>query len=168
VYIPNLFYYYSCRAESEQHQQPHKETNVLHYNTCIIGNAEGRELAYASLIPTLFFFHFHTFSTSFSAAHVEKWPWPPKVRRDFDMAGEKFDMPSDPGTLFARTFLLVNLQPAQTGRAMSSCCQKSRAEARRWHSAHKNLRNDKFDMIKKFDMVLAKFDMSLSLKNIQK
>jgi hypothetical protein len=60
------------------------------------------------------------------------------------MAGEKLDMPSGPGTLFARTckyLLLVNLQPAQTGSAMSSCCQKRQAEARRWHSARQNLRN---------------------------
>jgi hypothetical protein len=61
--------------------------------------------------------------------------------RRFDMAGEKFDMPSGPGTLVASTMLLVNLQPAQTGSAMSSCCHKRRAEARRWHSARQNLRN---------------------------
>jgi hypothetical protein len=63
------------------------------------------------------------------------------ARHGFDMAGEKFDMPSGPRTLFACTMLLVNLQPAQTGSAMNSCCQKRRAEARRWHSARQNLRN---------------------------
>jgi hypothetical protein len=58
-----------------------------------------------------------------------------KIRHGLDMAGEKFDMPSSPGTLVARALLLVNLQPAQTGSAMSSCCQKRRGYARRWHSA---------------------------------
>jgi hypothetical protein len=64
------------------------------------------------------------FPTSLLAAHVKKWPWQPKIRHGFDMASEKFDMPSGPGTLVARTLLLVNLQPAQTGSAMSSCYQK--------------------------------------------
>jgi hypothetical protein len=66
------------------------------------------------------------FSTSLLAAYSEKWPWRQTwFRRGFDMAGEKFDMPSGPGTLFAHTLLLVNLQPAQTGSAMSSCCQNA-------------------------------------------
>jgi hypothetical protein len=77
---------------------------------------------------------FILFSTSVLAAHVEKWPWRPKIRHGLDM-------PSGPGTLVARTLLLVNLQPAQTGSAMSSCYQKRREEARRWHSAHQNLRS---------------------------
>jgi hypothetical protein len=34
-----------------------------------------------------------SFFQSFLAAHVEKWPWKPKVRHGFDMAGEKLDMP---------------------------------------------------------------------------
>jgi selenocysteine lyase/cysteine desulfurase len=94
------------------------------------------------------------------AAHVEKWPWRPKIRHSFDMAGEKFVMPSGPGTLVARTLLLVNLQPAQTGSPMSNSCQKRRAEARRWHSARQNVRNGR----SKFDMVLAMFDMSSTSK----
>jgi hypothetical protein len=81
------------------------------------------------------------FSTSFSEAHVDEWPWRTKLRHGFDMAGEKSDMPSGPRTLFARTLLLVNLQPAQTGSALNSCCQKHRVEARRWHSARQKLRN---------------------------
>jgi hypothetical protein len=84
---------------------------------------------------------FILFLTSFSAAHVEKWPWRPKIRHGFDMAGNKFDMPSGSGTLFASTLLLANLQPAQTGSAMSSCCQKRRAEARNLHSARQKLGN---------------------------
>jgi hypothetical protein len=63
------------------------------------------------------------------AGHVEEWPWRPKVRHGFDMAGEKLNMPFGHGTLFARTLLHVNLQPAQTGNA----------EARRWHSVRQNL-----------------------------
>jgi hypothetical protein len=99
---------------------------------------------------------FKLFSILVLAAHVEKWPWRPKVRHGFDMAGEKFDMPSGPGTLFARTLLLVNLQPARTGSAMSSSCQKRRAKARRWHSARQNLRNGR----SKLRHGYGKFDMS--------
>jgi hypothetical protein len=91
------------------------------------------------------------FATSFSAAHIEKWPQRPKNRHAFDMAEGKLDMHPGSGKLFARTLLLVNLQPAQTGSAMSSCCQKRRAEARRWHSARQNLRNGH----SKFGMILA-------------
>jgi hypothetical protein len=83
-----------------------------------------------------FFYIFILFSTSCLAAHVEELPWRPKVRHGIDTAGEK---PSGPGTLFARTLLLVNLQLAQTGSAMSSCCQKRQAEAWRWHRARQNL-----------------------------
>jgi hypothetical protein len=102
--------------------------------------------------------HFHTFSTSFLAAHVKKWPWRPKIRHGFDMAGK--GQHAFWPRITARTLLLVNLQPAQTGSAMSSCCQKRRAEARRWYSAHQNLRNGR----SKFDIVLAKFDMSSTSK----
>jgi hypothetical protein len=93
---------------------------------------------------------FILFSTSFLAAHVEKWLWRPKFRRGYDMAGEKFDMPSGPGTLVARTLLLVNWQPARTGSAVSSCCQKRRAEAKRWHSARQNLGNGRSKLLHDF------------------
>jgi hypothetical protein len=106
---------------------------------------------------------FIIFTTSLLAASVKKWPWRPKIRHGFDMAGEKFDMPSGPGTLVARTLLLVKLQPAQTGSVMSSCYQKRRAEARRWHSARQN-RSKIETYVQKFDMVLAKFDMSSTSK----
>jgi hypothetical protein len=90
----------------------------------------------------------------FLAAHVEKWPWRPKSRHGFHMAGEKFDMPSGTGTLFARAF---KLQPAQTGRVMSSCCKKtpSRSTARA-RSSETN--------VQKFDMILAEFDIPLTSK----
>jgi hypothetical protein len=61
----------------------------------------------------------HVFSTSFSAGHVEKWLPMLKVRHDFDMAGEKSDMPSGSRALLARRLLLVNFQPAQTGILLS-------------------------------------------------
>jgi hypothetical protein len=51
--------------------------------------------------------------------------------------------------------MLVNLQPAQTGSAMSSYCQKRRAEARRWQSARQKLRNGRSNL----DTVLAVFDI---------
>jgi hypothetical protein len=76
------------------------------------------------------------------------------------MAEGKFDMHAGSGTLVERTLLLVNLQPAQTGSAMSSCCQRRRAEARRWHRVRQNLGNGR----SKFDMVLAKFYMSSTSK----
>jgi hypothetical protein len=63
------------------------------------------------------------FPTSFSADHGEKWPRRLKVRHDFDMAGEKFDMPAGFRTLLARKLLPVNLQPEQTGSAMRSFSQ---------------------------------------------
>jgi hypothetical protein len=97
------------------------------------------------------------FSTSLLAAYIENGRG---SGHGFDMAGEKFDMPSGPGTLFARTLLLVNLQPAQTGSAMSSCCQKRRAEARRWHSAPE-FKKRTF----KNSMWFAKFDMSCQKKD---
>jgi hypothetical protein len=40
----------------------------------------------------------------------------PKIRHGFDMAGEKFDMPSGPGTLVARTLLLVKTGSADRKR----------------------------------------------------
>jgi hypothetical protein len=67
---------------------------------------------------------FILFPTLFSAARIEKRPQWLKVRNDFDMAGEKFDMPSGSRTLIARRLLLVNLHPAQTGSAMRSYSQK--------------------------------------------
>jgi hypothetical protein len=100
------------------------------------------------------------FLTSFSAAHVKIWPRRRKIRHASDMAEGKFDMHAGSGTLVARTLLLVNLQPAQTGSAMSSCCQKRRAEAKRWHSARQNLRNGRSKRTL-FDRTwfFAKFDM---------
>jgi hypothetical protein len=106
--------------------------------------------------------HFHTFFDILFDCPCQKWPRRPKNRHAFDMAEGKLDMHAGSGTLVARTLLLVNLQPAQTGSAMSSCCQKRRAKARRWHSAPQNLRNGR----SKFDMVMAKIDMS-STSNIK-
>jgi hypothetical protein len=87
------------------------------------------------------------------AVGAEKSTW-------FRDGWRKFDLPSSPGTVVARTLLLVNLQPEQAGSAMSSCCPKCRVEARRWHSARQNRRNGR----SKFDMVIAKFDMSSTSK----
>jgi hypothetical protein len=66
------------------------------------------------------------FDTSFWQPMPKNWPRRPKVRHDFDMAGEKLGMPSGSRSpeLVARRLLLENLQPAQTGSAMSSYCKK--------------------------------------------
>jgi hypothetical protein len=44
------------------------------------------------------------FSTSFWAAHVEKWPRQPKVRHVFDMAEGKFDMHAGSETCHCQSF----------------------------------------------------------------
>jgi hypothetical protein len=69
--------------------------------------------------------------TSFLAAHVEKWPWRPKVRHGIDMAGEKFDMPSGPRTLVAAWKLASSADRKRDEQLLSETLSGSKALAQR-------------------------------------
>jgi hypothetical protein len=67
----------------------------------------------------------------------------------FDMADEKFDMPSGSRTL------LANLHPAQTGSAMRSNSQKRKCRTRPGAALARSIKTE----VQQFEIVWAKFDM---------
>jgi hypothetical protein len=110
--------------------------------------------------------HFHTFcviifgSPCQYMAAVATWPRWLKIWHDFDMAGEKFDMPSGSRTLLVRRLPPVSWQPEQAGSVMRNYVRNAELEQSAGAACSRSLETD----VQKCDMAWANSTCPRQLK----